>query len=74
MSSKPSMTVGERKSCSFLRPPEGNQAPAHFLCGAQEMSESQILDAEPGKGRREAERLTIYNSYTFCVAAAWHEA
>ena len=74
MSSKPSMTVGERESRSFFASARGQSRPAHFLCGAQEMSESQILGAELGEGRREAEHLTIYNSYVFCVSAAWHEA
>jgi hypothetical protein len=34
---------------------------AHFLCAAQEMSESQILGAALGEGRHQADHLTVYN-------------
>jgi hypothetical protein len=52
MSSKPSMAVGERKSRSFFASARGQPRPAHFLCGAQEMSESQILGASPRSGEQ----------------------
>jgi hypothetical protein len=38
----------------------GQPRPAHFLCVAQEMSESQILGAELGQGRHQADHLTVY--------------
>jgi hypothetical protein len=50
------------------------QTPAQLLCGAQVLSESQILNAGPGPERCEAVKLTLCDLYSFRAARAWHEA
>jgi hypothetical protein len=45
-----------------------------LLCGAQGLSESQILAALRGPSRRAGLSLTYSKIITFCIAAAWHEA
>jgi hypothetical protein len=38
------------------------------------MSESQILGADEAFEAPHPEHLTIYKTYIFCSAAAWHKA
>jgi hypothetical protein len=48
--------------------------PAHFLRAAQEMSESQILNASPPPKDFRQGTVKICNKYDFQRAQAWHEA
>jgi hypothetical protein len=47
---------------------------AHFLCAAQEMSESQILNANPRCEDLRQSFVTHSFDSNFCLGARWHKA
>jgi hypothetical protein len=58
-----------------MKTPEDTvHASAQFLCGAQELSESQILDADthPWMPQAYLQNIEIYKF--FVVRQAWHKA
>jgi hypothetical protein len=73
MTPRAEMIMDASSPCSSQRRPIFDH-PAHFLCAAQEMSESQILNANPLCKNLRQQDITYYKIYDFFFAAAWHEA